>query len=119
MPVSLASNQREELQCDVTVQLQVLGLVDGAHAALAELLDDPVVGDGPADHGWPQDRVDKGPLSPAQGDYGATFASGIGGSVSGGRTGTRVRGHGSVPKPGGKLRGSVIVSLMGWYGEGV
>jgi hypothetical protein len=41
---------REELQRDATAELDVLGLVDDAHAAAAELLQDPVVGDGLADH---------------------------------------------------------------------
>ena len=40
----------QELQCDDTAQTGVLGLVDHAHAAFAELLDDLVVGDGLADH---------------------------------------------------------------------
>jgi hypothetical protein len=39
----------QELQRDRALQLCVLGLVDDAHAALAELLDDLVVTDGGAD----------------------------------------------------------------------
>ena len=33
-------------------QARVLGLVDNAHAATTELLDDAVVRDGAVDHGW-------------------------------------------------------------------
>ena len=40
----------QELQGDKAVQLYVLGLVDHAHAAAAQLLDDAVVRDGLADH---------------------------------------------------------------------
>ena len=40
----------QELERDVPAELRVLGLVDDAHAAAAELRDDPVVGDGLADH---------------------------------------------------------------------
>jgi hypothetical protein len=39
----------EELQRDKTVQPCVLSLVDHTHPATAELLDDPIVRDGPAD----------------------------------------------------------------------
>ena len=42
----------QEFQGDKAVQLQVLGLVNHAHPAAAELLDDAVVRDGLADHGW-------------------------------------------------------------------
>ena len=42
----------QELQCDKTMQPGVLGLVDHTHAAAAELLDDAVVRDGLADHGF-------------------------------------------------------------------
>ena len=41
----------QELQRDVAAELRVLGLVDDAHAAAAELRSDPVVRDGLADHG--------------------------------------------------------------------
>jgi hypothetical protein len=41
---------RQEFQGDETTQLGVLGLVDHAHPATAELLDDAVVRDGLADH---------------------------------------------------------------------
>jgi len=41
---------REKLQRDGSVQPGVLGLVDHTHPPAAELLDDPVVGDGLADH---------------------------------------------------------------------
>ncbi len=40
----------QELQRHAAAELQVLGLVDDAHAAAAELRDDAVVGDGLADH---------------------------------------------------------------------
>ena len=40
----------QKLQCDEAPKLSVLGLVDHAHAATAQLLDDPVVRDGLADH---------------------------------------------------------------------
>jgi hypothetical protein len=40
----------KKLQCDETVKASVLGLVDNAHAASAQLFDDAVVGDGLADH---------------------------------------------------------------------
>ena len=40
----------EELQCDGPFERGVLGLVDYAHAALSERLDDLVVADGPTDH---------------------------------------------------------------------
>ena len=43
--------RREELERHRALQAEVLGPVDDAHAALAELLDDPVVRDGLADHG--------------------------------------------------------------------
>ena len=43
----------QELQRDEAVQARVLGLVDHAHAAAAQLLDDAVVRDGLADHGSP------------------------------------------------------------------
>ena len=42
----------QELQRDAAAELQVLGLVDDAHAAAAELREDPVVGDRLADHAW-------------------------------------------------------------------
>jgi len=42
--------RRQELERHYPFELEVLGLVDDAHAALAELLDDPVVRDGLADH---------------------------------------------------------------------
>ena len=42
----------QELQGDEAAELGVLGLVDDAHAAAAELFDDAVVRDGLADHGW-------------------------------------------------------------------
>jgi hypothetical protein len=41
----------EELQGDLAPESQVLGAVNDAHAAAAELLDDPVTGDRLADHG--------------------------------------------------------------------
>ena len=40
----------KELQSDVAPQARVLGAVDDAHAAAAQLLDDPVAGDRLADH---------------------------------------------------------------------
>ncbi len=40
----------QELQRDAPAELEVFGLVDDAHAAAAQLLEDPVVGDGLADH---------------------------------------------------------------------
>ena len=40
----------EKFQGDEAVQLDVLGLVDHAHAATAKLLDDPVVGNSLAEH---------------------------------------------------------------------
>ena len=40
----------QELERDVPAELRVLGLVDDAHAAAAELRRDAVVGDRPADH---------------------------------------------------------------------
>ena len=40
----------QELQGDKAAQAGVLGLVDDAHAAAAELVNDSVVGDGLADH---------------------------------------------------------------------
>ena len=42
---------RQELQSDKAVQLYVLSLVDNAHPAAAQLLDDAVVRDGLAKHG--------------------------------------------------------------------
>jgi len=42
---------RKNLQRDVTVELPVGGAVHVAHAEGADLLDDPVVGEGLADHG--------------------------------------------------------------------
>jgi len=42
---------RQELQGYRTLQLDVLGLVHHAHPALAEFREDPVVGNGLADHG--------------------------------------------------------------------
>ncbi len=42
---------RQKFERDEAVQLQVLGLVDDAHPATTELLDDAVVRDGLADHG--------------------------------------------------------------------
>jgi hypothetical protein len=47
----------QKFQGDETVQLNILGLVDDAHASTAKLLDDPVVGNGLAEHsvnasGW-------------------------------------------------------------------
>ncbi len=41
---------RQELQRDGSVEARVLGFVDDTHTPAAELLDDPVVGDGLADH---------------------------------------------------------------------
>jgi hypothetical protein len=41
---------RQELQSDETVQASVLGLVNYAHTATTELLDDAVVRDGLVDH---------------------------------------------------------------------
>ena len=41
----------EKLQRHDALEFRVLGLVDHAHAALAELLEDFVVGDGLTDHG--------------------------------------------------------------------
>jgi hypothetical protein len=40
----------QELERNQAVQLQVLGEIDDAHAAPAELVHDTVVGDSPADH---------------------------------------------------------------------
>ena len=42
---------RQNLDRDKAVQLRIAGLVDDAHTALAQLLDDLVVRNGPADHG--------------------------------------------------------------------
>jgi hypothetical protein len=42
----------EKLQGDKAPKLGIRGLVDDAHAPATELLDDPVVRDGLADHGW-------------------------------------------------------------------
>jgi hypothetical protein len=39
---------RQEFESDETVQARVFGLVDHAHSAAAQLLDDAVVGDAPA-----------------------------------------------------------------------
>jgi hypothetical protein len=46
---------REKLQCDKTVQLNVLGLVNHTHPASAEFLEDAVMRNGLAEHGlrWP------------------------------------------------------------------
>jgi hypothetical protein len=44
----------QELQRDGPVEAGVLGLVDDTHAAAANLLEDAVVRDGLADHGWTQ-----------------------------------------------------------------
>ncbi len=44
----------QELQRYESVQRYVLSLVDHTHPAVAELLDDPIVGDGLADHGLVQ-----------------------------------------------------------------
>ena len=44
---------RRELQGDDALELRVLGLLDDAHATLAELLEDAVVRDGGADHCQP------------------------------------------------------------------
>ena len=41
---------REDLQRDEPVQVEVLGLVDDPHSAFAELLDDAIVAERPADH---------------------------------------------------------------------
>ena len=46
----------EELEGDGAIELRVLGLVHDAHPALAELLEDPVMGDRFADHGDPPAR---------------------------------------------------------------
>ncbi len=43
--------RREELQGDETIELEIFGLVDHAHAAASDLGDDLVVGDGFTDHG--------------------------------------------------------------------
>jgi hypothetical protein len=43
--------RRQELECHGTLELRVLGLVDDAHAAFAELLEDFIAGDCRADHG--------------------------------------------------------------------
>ena len=42
--------RRQEFERNKAAELGVLGLVDYAHAAPAELFDDPVVRDGLADH---------------------------------------------------------------------
>ena len=42
---------RQELEGDEAVQPRVLSLIDHAHPATAELLDDEVMRDGLADHG--------------------------------------------------------------------
>ncbi len=44
----------QELQRDAAAELQILGLVDDAHAAAAELREDAVVRDRLADHGGPR-----------------------------------------------------------------
>ena len=43
----------KELQRNRAIEPCILSLVDDAHAALAELFDDPVVADGLADHDGP------------------------------------------------------------------
>ena len=43
---------RQELEGDETMQPRVFSFVDDAHPAAAQLLDDAVVRDGLADHGW-------------------------------------------------------------------
>jgi len=45
----------QELERSVPTEFKVLGLIDDTHAPAAELLDDPVVRDGLADHGWRRD----------------------------------------------------------------
>jgi hypothetical protein len=42
---------RQELEGDEAMQPGILGLVDHAHAAAAEFLDNAIVRDGLADHG--------------------------------------------------------------------
>src|SRR5579864_6868379 len=41
----------KKLEGDEASQLDVLGLIDDTHTSAAEFLDDPVMGDGLADHG--------------------------------------------------------------------
>ena len=42
----------QDLQRDVAVEPLVVGAIDDAHAAFADLLEDAVVAEGLADHGW-------------------------------------------------------------------
>src|ERR1700723_569028 len=42
----------QELESDKAVQPSILSLVDDPHPAATELLDDAVMRDGMADHGW-------------------------------------------------------------------
>jgi hypothetical protein len=41
---------RKKLERDVPAESKVFGTVDDAHAAVPKLLEDPVVGNGPANH---------------------------------------------------------------------
>ena len=43
----------QEFESNNAVESGVLGFVDDAHAALAELLSDVIMGNGPANHGVP------------------------------------------------------------------
>jgi len=43
----------EKLECDGAVEIRVFGLIDDTHPTLTELLSDPVVRDGLADHSGP------------------------------------------------------------------
>jgi hypothetical protein len=43
----------QELECCVSAEVQVLGLIDNTHPAFTELLGDLVVADGLADHDTP------------------------------------------------------------------
>ena len=47
----------QEFEGDKTIQPCVLSLIDNTHPAAPELLDDPVVRDGLADHGGTQELM--------------------------------------------------------------
>jgi hypothetical protein len=48
--IGIGRRLRQRLERDVAIELEVFGKVHAAHAALADLANDPVVSDGLADH---------------------------------------------------------------------